>query len=310
MTPNEFGDSFGVLNALFSGLAFAGLLYSIRLQAKEFSDSRNEMKSQGEEFLAQTKAMNRQAFDSAFFQLLNFNNEIAKGIQFQTSCMVSTNNVLGTVTEKKEYNGAGRSAFREMYLLLLDVISANEFRYIEDPLANIQENYMAFYRLAGEYLAHYFRNLYQTLNFIDSSDIFNDYEKKKYSNIVRAQVSNYELALLFYNGLSPLGIDKFKVLLEKYEFFEHIPSNLNIPIMLVGYYDVSVFGWSNKDMYFNHLRSKIDFCRKNENMALNVFCNDLASPIMYTSDTLPTNGKLLSDIKKHRVIWLEILRCN
>lgn len=35
--PNEFGDSAGVVNALFSALAFAGVIYAIILHSRDFS---------------------------------------------------------------------------------------------------------------------------------------------------------------------------------------------------------------------------------------------------------------------------------
>ena len=38
------GDSFGTINSLFSGLAFAGIIYTILLQRKELSLQRQELK--------------------------------------------------------------------------------------------------------------------------------------------------------------------------------------------------------------------------------------------------------------------------
>ena len=39
----QFGDSFGMINSLFSGLAFAGIIYTILLQRKELALQRNEL---------------------------------------------------------------------------------------------------------------------------------------------------------------------------------------------------------------------------------------------------------------------------
>lgn len=44
------GDSFGALNALFSGLAFAGVIIAIFLQQKELSLQRTELENQRQEF--------------------------------------------------------------------------------------------------------------------------------------------------------------------------------------------------------------------------------------------------------------------
>lgn len=42
-TSGVFGDSFGAINALFSGLAFAGIIYTILLQRKELALQRLEL---------------------------------------------------------------------------------------------------------------------------------------------------------------------------------------------------------------------------------------------------------------------------
>ena len=39
----QFGDMFGGINALFSALAFAGLIYTVSLQRKELSLQRQEL---------------------------------------------------------------------------------------------------------------------------------------------------------------------------------------------------------------------------------------------------------------------------
>jgi hypothetical protein len=52
----NFGDSFGDINALFSGFAFAGIIYTILLQKKELSQQRQE--------LADTRVELRRAADA------------------------------------------------------------------------------------------------------------------------------------------------------------------------------------------------------------------------------------------------------
>lgn len=48
----QFGDLFGSVNALFSGLAFVALIYTIHLQRQELSLQRTELKLQREEMAA------------------------------------------------------------------------------------------------------------------------------------------------------------------------------------------------------------------------------------------------------------------
>lgn len=56
-------------------------------------------------------------------------------------------------------------------------------------------------------LAHYYRHLFQTVKFVaNQNEGFISYEdKRKYLRILRAQLSNYEQALLFFNWFSDFG---------------------------------------------------------------------------------------------------------
>lgn len=55
-------------------------------------------------------------------------------------------------------------------------------------------------------LGHYYRHLYQTVSFVVNSSIIEDNnEKKKYLKLLRAQLSNHEQLLLYYNSLTSFG---------------------------------------------------------------------------------------------------------
>ena len=85
------------------------------------------------------------------------------------------------------------------------------------------EGYKKFFINHQSELGHYFRMLYHIIKFIDASEI-ND--KKRYTNFVRAQLSSYELVLLFYNGLSKFGREKFKPLIENYSLLKNMDESL------------------------------------------------------------------------------------
>lgn len=74
-------------------------------------------------------------------------------------------------------------------------------------------------------LANYFRNMYYIFKCINISDMK---DKKMCSNIIRAQLTNYQLALLFYDCISYLGKDIFRVFAEKYGIFKYLPDELLI----------------------------------------------------------------------------------
>lgn len=51
-------------------------------------------------------------------------------------------------------------------------------------------------------------------------------EKYGYVSFLRPLLSNYEISVLFYNGLSSRGVEKFKPLIEKYALFNNIDDKL------------------------------------------------------------------------------------
>ena len=74
-----FGDSFGLLNALFSGLAFAGVIVTILLQKNELQLQRRELRESREQFKRGASAQERSARISALSALLiEYKEQIAK----------------------------------------------------------------------------------------------------------------------------------------------------------------------------------------------------------------------------------------
>ena len=89
----------------------------------------------------------------------------------------------------------------------------------------INSAYKNFYEKNQSEIGHYFRSLYNISKFIHMSEIG---DKRLYSNLLRAQLSVNEMALLFYNCLSELGCKKFKPLIEEYSLLKGIPEELLI----------------------------------------------------------------------------------
>lgn len=72
-----FGDSFGLLTSLFSGLAFAGLIITIvmqrdelALQRQELNLTREELFGQKQEMQNQNETLRIQRFENTFFKML------------------------------------------------------------------------------------------------------------------------------------------------------------------------------------------------------------------------------------------------
>lgn len=209
-----FGDMFGAINALFSGLAFGGVIYAILLQRRELvlqrselTLTRNELRGQKEQMAAQNETLKKQNFESTFFQLLRLHNDITNDIDLEGNA--------GTTK--------GRDCFRVFYeRFQREWNRAKPEHRGVDELDRINKTYLTFYDKYQSEFGHYFRNLFNIFKLIENSEVEN---KRLYTNLVRAQLSSYELALLFYNALSDMGSVKFKPLIEKYSVLKTLPKN-------------------------------------------------------------------------------------
>ncbi len=110
----QWGDSFGVVVAFFSGLGFIALIWTIRqsnkqhrevlesqqeelrlqrkeleLQRKELTHTREEIKGQKEQLALQNETLTHQNFESSFFQLLSLYNNIIDAMEFGSSPIFS-----------------------------------------------------------------------------------------------------------------------------------------------------------------------------------------------------------------------------
>lgn len=242
------GDSLNILTSLFTGLAFAGVIVSIILQTRELEDARVEFKGQKEALYEQQNEMRQQSFDVKFFQMISLLNEIKKSLIIKANKQVyNSNEVFHFLRDKFEKD------IESVYTKDTDnsIFNVKE-AYFTNSFNNFNDNYDNTFK-------YYFINLYQIMKFIDE-DTPNKNSAKKYMNILRAQLSKNELILLFYNALGVYenNGDKYKKLIEKYSFFEHLQYEdfctnfkvIKINNELLLNYEFSAFG-KNKSLINN-----------------------------------------------------------
>lgn len=213
-----FGDMFGGVNALFSGLAFAGIIITIILQSNELNLQRKELISTREEFETQNETLKIQRFENTFFQMLEFHHQIVNNLFIKRANYKINDSFFGDYYGREYLRGVGLNMIDEM----------------RKKGVNIHESlaiYNSFFDTESHNLAHYFRNLYRIFKYVDDAKIFEDKKndndkefnfKYTYTSIVRAQLSDTEMIWLFYNCLSDFGGKKFKPLIEKYAIFNNL----------------------------------------------------------------------------------------
>lgn len=209
-----FGDSFGVLTSLFSGLAFAGLIVTIWQQKTDLDLTRSEIKNQH--------------FENVLFKMIEIHNTIVSDMDLRKKN--------GGEQNKNNIIASGRDCFSVIYKKLDEVYDRNK-KDNNDSLEYVNAVYKNFSNQYSQDLGHYFRYLYNIFKFIDES---NADDKKLYTNIVRAQLSDYELLLLFYNSLSP-EYSRFLTYINRYSLLNNLKNDKLMSEVHQKFYDDSSF---------------------------------------------------------------------
>ena len=195
----QIGDTIGGIMGPFVAIAAAILTFlAFWVQFKANEQQRKDI------------ALER--FESNFFELLHFHQEITNGLLLKCNMKTRPSEEKGRDVFQLLYEG---TIITGGYVGIKDIIKSNvnnwNDKYLNSPIG---------------FLDHYFRLLYRILKYIDDSQkkipemtLSKRYE---YTSIVRATLSQYELVLLFYNCLSSNGREKFKPLIERYAIFNNL----------------------------------------------------------------------------------------
>lgn len=229
-----FGDQFGAVNALFSGLAFTGLIYTIilqrrdltlqrrdlKLQRQELALTRKEMEEQTAEFEKQNETLKIQRFENTFFNMLSQFQEVVNSLS--VTARVKGENV----------DLEGREVFQTLYeravIYIPNPQRNGEFVGIRGMKAVLERHGLEGYMNSEDptLFDHYFGLLYRILKFVRTSPLITRFEDEyEYTSILRATLSRYELVWLFYNGLT-YGEEKLKPLIERYAMLKNLRTEL------------------------------------------------------------------------------------
>lgn len=201
----QFGDLFGSVNALFSGLAFAGLAVTIFLQKIALKEARDANKKQ-------EKVLEIQSFENTLFNLLKLRNDFAQSIEI-----------------KKYKEGGLTKGPLGLAFLLNDIHALYNGSQSNDTPGDVHNNanlaYELCYKDNNHALSSYFRSLFGVFDFIDKSTLEID-KKKQYCRYVKYQLSDPETVLLFYNicvyGDNAGRAEKFRDLAIKFELLNNL----------------------------------------------------------------------------------------
>lgn len=198
-SPNEIGDT---LAGIASTLAFLWIIITVWLQSLELAAQRKEMARATLATEKTSAALDKQLFETTFFSILSTLNDIINSID-----LVDVKN--GKVT-------SGRDCFRIFYTRFNKKYEKSSAK---SENVRIQHSYQQFWRTHEAELAHYFRFLYRAFKILAENKHAQEYHAK----LLRSQLSEHELLVLFYNILTTQG-QKFEELAVKFELFDNLPS--------------------------------------------------------------------------------------
>jgi hypothetical protein len=157
--------------------------------------------------IQQNKAIKLQRFEDTFFRLLENYQRLV-----ETTDLRKRNDSSTIVA-------VGRGCFKRIYLNFKNKVKNKHLREV-----SIEETLDTYHKIQDYYksdLHHYYRFLYHILKFVKNYEM-DESEKFKYTSILRASLSAYELILIFYNCLHEHGETHFKPLVVEYSMLKNL----------------------------------------------------------------------------------------
>ncbi len=199
-----FGDKFGAINALFSGIAAAGMIITLwmqknelELQRKELEDTNTALENQGNIMAEQLRLSGISQLESTLFYMLGQHNNIINGIS------------------GLDWHGNARTGID----------------YINHWTEFVKNDTKEYYIKISPQIANYANNLFQIFKYIDNVEILKNEQvdkeyddRHKYCSIVTSVLTYNELILLrFYVKMSGTDMcNEFENLCYKYALYENI----------------------------------------------------------------------------------------
>ncbi|MBX7046170.1 MAG: putative phage abortive infection protein [Ignavibacteria bacterium] len=195
----------GSIGIILNFATIVALVLTFVLQRKQFHSQQVELKV--------TNDSNQvQLFESSFFQMLSlFKNLLSEKLYNNQTVRDEITKLQSDIINSKDIKN-------------LDSLSVEEAKEKIRSISNSIVDNTEFF------LGHYFRSLFQLLKFIDSKKelLLSFNTSKFYTNIVRNQLMQSELFVVFFIGISDKAKYNseselsFKILAERYNLFEHL----------------------------------------------------------------------------------------
>ncbi len=230
----QYGELIGGIVGSIWALAGVILFYDsmnnqreeMKIQRVELGFQRQVMIEQNSQIKKQNETIELQTIENTFFQLINLHTQIVSSIDID---LYKTDSNGNNSSISKLY---GRDCFIEFYQIFKRVFNASMEKIWFDDLEGdtmkqlVSYSFRQFFDEYQATLGHYFRNIFIIISYVDGKE---QLKQNFYVNLIKAQLSNFELNLLYFYGLSDLNLE-FKRLSEKYGMFNKVANDELIEI--------------------------------------------------------------------------------
>lgn len=243
----QIGDFFGgVLNPLLSFMALIAVLFTIKMQSHELKEAREETRIANRIQDKQTAVFERQNFESVMFRLLDVHNRLTDRVRGPVSDVKvdGFEEIVARILKRSHANyraqvsalGLKPARPAHSYELQLRLREEQTRQGLMSLKLAINEVMNGSSKIA---VSQYYRNMYQLLKLIDNFkiEISDDgvergrkskrllrleyFQRRQYCNILRAQLSDDELKLLYFNCLTSSGSD-LRYYVQKFSLLKHL----------------------------------------------------------------------------------------
>ncbi|GAB3055946.1 EAL domain-containing protein [Virgibacillus ainsalahensis] len=195
LTDFSFDNNFGSFGDFFAGMTTPFLTLVTALFALwAFLSQKEQLNLQKEDSI-------RHHIEGTFFQLFALYNNMVDGLEYE-------------ISNGKEYNGRG--FFKKAYIDLMNIYLKEEGPE-EQRLKTSMEKLDAMH---ANNFHLYYKNLFQLFAWIyDNREALSKNQKRTYIDLIRAQLSHYEMMLVYFNAKF-FGRNFFYKMLNDLHFFD------------------------------------------------------------------------------------------
>lgn len=213
-----WGDSFGPFNAFFAAVGSGAVITTLYLQHRALKEQRRDI--------------HIQRFEETFFELISLMRELRENLRYRQTEQMRQSGNGKYYTEKTR---TGHNAIKYAFYEVRHWIIING-KYTRGVVADEYDRCV--HRRYESRFAPYFRIIYTILNNIKQDTVINDKQKAYYGNILRSQLTSYEIMLLAFNGASRISKD-LSDLIEFFRMLKYVPPGRGRIILRNVYDEVS-----------------------------------------------------------------------